>query len=60
MDGDGGRSRLRLERGGFAPSSEDYAVAGSQEKFVRDFVKAWSKVMMLDRFDVKGVIVTAQ
>ncbi|OMP85290.1 Catalase-peroxidase [Diplodia seriata] len=32
--------------------SEEYASAGMQEKFVKDFVKAWDKVMMLDRFDV--------
>ncbi|HET9689547.1 MAG TPA: catalase/peroxidase HPI [Acidimicrobiales bacterium] len=32
---------------------ELYAEAGGQEKFVHDFVAAWHKVMMLDRFDVK-------
>ncbi|GLZ55454.1 catalase-peroxidase [Actinomycetospora sp. NBRC 106378] len=32
--------------------SEIYAEAGSEEKFVRDFVKAWVKVMNLDRYDV--------
>jgi catalase-peroxidase len=32
--------------------AEVYASADGQEKFVRDFVKAWSKVMNLDRFDV--------
>lgn len=32
--------------------SEVYASADAQEKFVRDFVKAWAKVMNLDRFDV--------
>ena len=26
--------------------------ADSQEKFVRDFVAAWNKVMNLDRFDL--------
>jgi catalase-peroxidase len=31
---------------------EVYASAGAQEKFVRDFVAAWSKVMNLDRFDL--------
>ena len=30
--------------------AEVYACADSQEKFVRDFVAAWSKVMDLDRF----------
>ena len=34
--------------------SEVYAQADNTEKFVRDFVKAWDKVMMLDRFDVQG------
>jgi catalase-peroxidase len=32
--------------------SEVYASDDGHEKFVRDFVKAWHKVMMLDRFDV--------
>ncbi len=32
--------------------SEVYAMADSQEKFVRDFIAAWSKVMNLDRFDL--------
>jgi catalase-peroxidase len=32
--------------------AEVYACDGSQEKFVRDFVAAWDKVMNLDRFDV--------
>ncbi len=31
--------------------AEVYACADSQEKFVQDFVAAWSKVMDLDRFD---------
>ncbi|HEX5642317.1 MAG TPA: catalase/peroxidase HPI [Thermoleophilia bacterium] len=31
---------------------EVYAGDDAQEKFVRDFVAAWDKVMMLDRFDV--------
>ena len=31
--------------------SEVYASADSKEKFVRDFVAAWVKVMNLDRFD---------
>ena len=33
--------------------AEVYAAADSQEKFVRDFVTAWSKVMTLDRFDLR-------
>jgi catalase-peroxidase len=32
--------------------AEVYACADSKEKFVRDFVAAWTKVMDLDRFDV--------
>ncbi len=32
--------------------SEVYAEDTSKEKFVRDFVKAWDKVMTLDRFDL--------
>ena len=32
--------------------SEVYAFADSEEKFVRDFVAAWDKVMNLDRFDL--------
>jgi catalase-peroxidase len=31
--------------------AEVYACADSQEKFVKDFVAAWSKVMDLDRFE---------
>jgi catalase-peroxidase len=32
--------------------AEVYATADSQERFVHDFVKAWAKVMNLDRFDL--------
>jgi catalase-peroxidase len=32
--------------------SEVYASADAREKFVRDFVAAWNKVMNLDRFDL--------
>ena len=32
--------------------AEVYASADGAEKFARDFVAAWDKVMMLDRFDV--------
>jgi catalase-peroxidase len=32
--------------------AEVYAGADSQQKFVRDFVAAWDKVMNLDRFDL--------
>ena len=33
--------------------SEVYAANDNQERFVKDFVAAWTKVMMLDRFDIK-------
>ena len=33
-------------------TAEVYAERGNEEKFVRDFVKAWVKVMNADRFDV--------
>ncbi len=33
--------------------AEVYGCADGQEKFVHDFVAAWNKVMMLDRFDLK-------
>ncbi|WOJ97102.1 catalase/peroxidase HPI [Congregibacter brevis] len=34
--------------------AEVYAYDGAEEVFVHDFVEAWSKVMKLDRFDLKG------
>jgi catalase-peroxidase len=34
--------------------AEVYACADSKEKFVKDFVAAWSKVMNADRFDIAG------
>ncbi len=33
--------------------AEVYASEDGKEKFVQDFVNAWNKVMMLDRFDLK-------
>ncbi len=33
--------------------AEVYAQDDAREKFVRDFVAAWVKVMELDRFDLK-------
>ncbi|MCL6714211.1 catalase/peroxidase HPI [Pseudomonas sp. R2.Fl] len=33
--------------------AEVYASADAKEKFVRDFVAAWAKVMELDRFDLR-------
>jgi len=32
--------------------AEVYAAADAHEKFVKDFVAAWTKVMNLDRFDL--------
>ena len=32
--------------------AEVYAMSDSEEKFVQDFVNAWTKVMTLDRFDL--------
>ena len=34
--------------------AEVYAEKGGQEKFVKDFVAAWTKVMNADRFDLRG------
>ena len=42
----GSNSELRAQ-------AEAYACEDSREKFVKDFVKAWTKVMNLDRFDLK-------
>ena len=33
--------------------AEVYAESGAEDKFARDFIAAWNKVMMADRFDVK-------
>ena len=41
----GSNSQLRA-------TAEVYAERGHEEKFVRDFVKAWVKVMNADRFDL--------
>jgi catalase-peroxidase len=35
--------------------AEVYACADAQEKFMKDFLGAWNKVMNLDRFDVPGL-----
>ena len=32
--------------------AEVYGSADAKEKFVKDFVKVWNKVMNLDRFDI--------
>ena len=41
----GSNSQLRA-------TAEVYAERGNEEKFVRDFVQAWTKVMNADRFDL--------
>ncbi|MBI6118412.1 catalase/peroxidase HPI [Salegentibacter maritimus] len=33
--------------------AEVYATMDSEEKFIKDFIKAWDKVMNLDRFDLE-------
>ena len=33
--------------------AEVYATMDSEEKFIKDFIKAWNKVMNLDRFDLE-------
>jgi catalase-peroxidase len=35
--------------------AEIYGSSNSQEKFIRDFVAAWTKVMNLDRFDLRKI-----
>jgi len=42
----GSNSQLRA-------AAEVYGAADAQEKFVTDFITAWDKVMMLDRFDLR-------
>ena len=34
--------------------SDVYASKDGHPRFVKDFIKVWDKVMMLDRYDVKG------
>ena len=46
------RPRLRFATPSSARIAEVYASDDAQEKFVRDFVAAWDKVMNLDRFDL--------
>jgi len=38
-------------------TAEVYACADSKEKFVKDFVAAWNKVMNLDRYDLLPSVV---
>ena len=43
----GSNSQLRA-------TAEVYAERGNEEKFVQDFIKAWTKVMNADRFDLRA------
>ena len=52
MDGEPRRPGVRIELPARA-IAEVYASDDAQEKFVRDFVAAWDKVMMLDRFELR-------
>jgi catalase-peroxidase len=33
--------------------AEVYGSADAKEKFIKDFIAAWDKVMMADRFELK-------
>jgi catalase-peroxidase len=56
-----GEARFKATRGDliFGSNSqlravaEVYASGDGQARFVKDFVKVWNKIMMLDRFDVR-------
>ena len=50
MDSDPRRSHLRIAQ--LRALSEVYAAADGEKHFVSDFVKAWTKVMELDRFEL--------
>ena len=51
MDGQPHRPAVRLALAARA-LAEVYASEDAQQKFVRDFVAAWVKVMNLDRYDL--------
>ncbi|MDZ7684811.1 MAG: hypothetical protein U5O39_07215 [Gammaproteobacteria bacterium] len=40
--------------------AEAYASDGAKERFVDDFIRAWTKVMRLDRFDLPDEARTIQ
>jgi catalase-peroxidase len=44
--------RLQLAVRSLRALAEVYACDDGKDKFVRDFVAAWDKVMNLDRFDL--------
>ena len=57
-----GKSRFKATRNDLVFGSnsqlraiaEVYASSDGHARFVKEFVRAWNKVMMLDRFDVRG------
>jgi catalase-peroxidase len=59
---EGGKTKFKATRNDLVFGSNSqlraiadvYAGSDGHQRFVKDFVKAWDKVMMLDRFDVKG------
>ena len=53
VDGDRCRPRVRLELRSSERSPRSTPRDDANEKFVRDFVAAWDKVMNLDRFDLR-------
>jgi catalase-peroxidase len=61
-DGETGETKFRATRNDLVFGSNSqlrsiadvYAGSDGHHRFVTDFIKAWNKVMMLDRFDVKG------
>ena len=53
MDGEPRRPHLRINSE-LRALAEYYACDDAKHAFVGDFVKAWAKVMDLDRFDVHG------
>ena len=50
--GDARRSHLRLALASCARLPRSMGLSDGKEKFVKDFAKAWVKVMNLDRFDL--------
>jgi catalase (peroxidase I) len=50
--GAGGEVRSGSISRQFRAFAEVYACADAKEKFARDFVAAWTKVMNADRFDL--------
>lgn len=61
-DSDSGKPKYTATRADLIFSShpelravaEVYASSDAKQKFANDFIKAWNKVMELDRYDIKG------